>query len=367
MADGGGVSQSSACEPGRCRQPRADPSVLRALVRLASLVTTTTGEEDLVEAVAETARDLLAADSLSVSRMEPDGNSITTVINVGDLGPGEVRWPTDEVYRVADFPLTLAFLRGEAMLRWSTDVDDPAAEPQELALLRSLGKASSLKTPIRLAGEVWGELWASRGHGSPRFVDADVDLAEVIVALVAAGLAQGGAWRAVQAQASTDPMTGLANRRAFDEHLTSHLAAARAAGVPLALLVGDVNGLKQCNDARGHAAGDDALLHVAAALTAASSHVPSALAARLGGDEFALVLPGLGASEALAVAQHWCDRSRHPVHGTSLACGLAVAAVGEVVDARDLTRAADLAQYSAKTTRSPVPVLAPRPPRAAGA
>ena len=363
MADGGEVSQASACEPGRCRQPgRADPAVLRALVRLASLVTTTTGEEDLVEAVAETARDLLAADSLSVSRMEPDGTSIVTLVNVGELGPGEVRRPVDEVYRVADFPQTLAFLRGEEMIRWATDVDDPEAEPQELALLRSLGKASSLKTPIRLAGQVWGELWASRGHASPRFDDADVDLAEVIVALVAAGLAQAGAWRAVRAQASTDAMTGLANRRAFDEHLSAHLAATRAAGVPLALLVGDVNGLKRCNDTRGHAAGDDALLQVAAALTAAASHVPSALAARLGGDEFALVLPGLGATEALAVAQHWCDRARHPLHGTSLSCGLAVAPAGEGVDARDLTRAADLAQYSAKAAGSRVPVLA-RPPR----
>lgn len=324
MADAGGVDQPVACARGGCRPGgRAEPEVLRALVRLASLVTTT-GEDDLVEAVAETSRDLLGADSLSISKMDGDGASIATLINVGDLGPGEERRPAHEVYRVVDLPQTLAFLRGEDMPTWVTDVDDPDAEPQELALLDSLGKASSLKTPIRLAGEMWGELWASRSHASPRFDDGDVSLAEVIVALAATAAGTGS----------------------------------------LALVLGDVNGLKRCNDTRGHAAGDDALLHVVAEAGAIVRENPGSLVARLGGDEFALVLPGLAGAAALAVAQRWCDLAAHPVHDTSLACGLAVVAPGERADPRDLARAADLALYAAKTARSATPVLAPR---AAGA
>lgn len=339
---------------------RADPTVLRALLHLASLVTSTTGEDGLVEAVAETALELLVADSLSISKMEPDGTTITTVINVGELGRDEQRWPVDERYRVVDFPETLAFLVGGQMKRWVTQVDDPDAEPAEKGLLRSLDKASSLKTPITVAGELWGELWASRGHDAPPFDDGDSDLAAVIVALVAAGLAQADAWRAVQAQASTDAMTGLANRRALDEHLAVHLVAAASAGVSLALLVADVDGLKVCNDTRGHAAGDDALLHVAAAALAAITHLPTALAGRLGGDEFVVVLPGLAAAEALAVAQDWCDRSRHAEHGTSLSCGVAVAAPRESVDARDLMASGDAALYAAKSRRGAGPVLASR-------
>ncbi len=339
---------------------RADPDVLRALLRLASLVTTTTGESDLVEAVAETACDLLLADSLSISKVDRDGTMITTVVNVGDLGPWEERWPVGETYRVEDFPETMACFNGGRMVRWATRLDDPEAEPAEKALLRSVGKASSLKTPIIVAGQVWGELWAARGHEAPAFDDGDSDLAAVIVALVAAGLAQADAWRAVQAQASTDAMTGLANRRALDEHLAAHLVATRTAGVPLSLLVGDVDGLKICNDTRGHAAGDDALLRVASAARVVTTHHPSALAGRLGGDEFVVVLPGLDASEALAVARDWCDRARHAEHGTSLSCGVAVAAAGETVDARDLMRAGDDALYAAKSRRGAGPVLAVR-------
>ncbi len=331
--------------------------MLRALVRLASLVATSTGESSLIEAVAETALELLAADSLSVSKLEPDGRTITTIINVGDLGPGEQRWPVGERYSIEDFPETLAFLLGQTMRRWATHVDDRDAEPAEVALLRSLNKASSLKTPISVGGRLWGELWAARGHATDPFDDGDYDLANVIAALVSAGLVQASAWQVIQAQAATDPMTGLANRRAFDEHLAVQLLKARASGLPLALAVGDLNGLKRCNDSRGHAAGDDALLHAAGAAAALVAEVPDALAARLGGDEFVLVLPRVGADEAMAVARSWCDRSRHDGHGTSLSCGVAVAAGHEPVDPRDLMRAADTALYAAKSLQGPEPVL----------
>lgn len=340
------------------RRPRADPATLRALVRLASLVTASTGEGSLIEAVAETALELLSADSLSVSKLEPNGRVITTIINVGDLGPGEVRWPVDERYEIEDFPETLAFLLGQTMRRWATHVDDPGSEPAEVALLRSLDKASSLKTPISVGGRVWGELWAARGHATDPFDDGDYDLANVIAALVSAGLVQASAWQAIQAQAATDPMTGLANRRAFDEHFAVQLLATQAEGRPLALVVGDLNGLKRCNDTRGHAAGDDALLDAAGAAAALVAEVPDALAARLGGDEFVLVLPRLAADEAMAVARTWCDRSRHDDHGTSLSCGVAVATGQDPVDPRDLMRSADTALYAAKVLRGTEPVLA---------
>ncbi len=341
-------------------RPRADPSVLRALLKLASLVTTTTGEDGLVEAVAETARELLLADSLTVSRVEDDGTTLAVVVNVGELGPWEERWPQDERYRFEDFPQTMACFVGAPTVRWATRIDDPDAEPAERALLRSLGKESSLKTPIVVGGELWGELWASRGHGVPPFDDGDSDLAAVIVALVAAGLAQADAWRAVQAQASTDAMTGLPNRRAFDAHLAAHLEASQSAGRPLSLLVGDVDGLKICNDTQGHAAGDDALMRVAGAARTVVADLPDALAARLGGDEFVVVLPGHDGAAALELARRWCDLSRHEGHGTSLSCGVAVATAGESADPRHLVMAGDEALYAAKSRRGAGPVLAAR-------
>ena len=274
-------------------------STVRALVRLAALVTMSQEPQELIEAVAETARELLAADSLSISRLEhpaSDAGSVLllrTLINVGTVAPGEQRWPTNETYRVEDFPDTLGFLLGRPVRHRATHVDDPDAEAAEVALLRALGKQSSLKTPILLGSTVWGELWAARSCAGEAFAEHHGELAEVIVALIAAGLSQADAWQRLQVLAGTDPLTGLANRRAFDEHLRRFLARTTAAGQPCAVAVGDVNGLKHVNDTLGHAAGDDALRQAAQGALSSIGALTDALAGRLGGDEFALVLPGV--------------------------------------------------------------------------
>jgi diguanylate cyclase (GGDEF)-like protein len=344
--------------PIRDRSAQVDADDLGALVRLAALVTASTGAHELIEAVAETARELLRANSLSISRLDSDPPVLRTVINVGEVGVGEQRWPANESYEIDDFPDTLGFLVGRPVRHVATHVDDPDAEPAEVALLRSLGKTSSLKTAIVVDGRVWGELWASRRDGHPPFEEYDGAVAGVIVGLVSAGLAQANAWQRMEQLALTDPLTGLANRRAFDEHLTRFLGRTRTAGEPLAVAVADVNGLKRLNDTRGHAAGDDALRHTAAAAAHVVRSWPGALATRLGGDEFALVLPGGHPDDAHAVAAQWCTLADHPRYGTSIACGLAVTDRSDPSPtAAALLRAADRAQYRAKTSGSAGPVL----------
>lgn len=333
-----------------------DQAVLGALVRLAALITGSPETTDLMETVAETALGLLGADSVSISVLDDDGTTLRTLINVGSLGPGEQRWPVHETYQVADFPDTLGFLVHRPVGRVATVVNDPLAEPAEVALLRSLGKSSSLKTPIILDAHMWGELWASRGSAAPAFTEHDADIGQVIVGLVSAGIAQAAAWQAMRQLAATDPLTGLANRRTLDEHLRRQLARTRTAGQLLTVAVGDVNGLKRVNDSAGHAAGDDALLRVAAAATQAISEVPDALAARFGGDEFALVLPRLTPAQAQVVAAEWCHASADPSHETSLACGLASTDNSGPTEPRHLLKAADEAQVQAKRTCSTTPV-----------
>ncbi len=332
--------------------------MLAALVRLAALITGSPGAAGLMEAVAETARELLGADSVSVSRLEDDRSTLRTLINVGSLGPGEQRWPAQETYQVADFPDSLAFLLGRPTRRVTTVVDDPDAEPAEVALLRSLGKSSSLKTPIILDARVWGELWTSRGPDGPPFTDYDADLAQVIVGLVSAGLAQAAAWQAMRQLAATDPLTGLANRRALDEHLRRLLTQTAARGQTLTVAVGDINGLKAVNDTAGHAAGDDIILRVVAAAQGAIAAIPDALAARLGGDEFALVLPAITPAQAYHVATYWCQTAADSANHISLACGLATTRPGHPTDPRDLLNAADAAQTQAKRTHSTAPITA---------
>ena len=100
-----------------------------------------------------------------------------------------------------------------------------------------------------------------------------------------------------------DPLTGLANRRRLDEYLRD----LRDSPGELALLVCDLDGLKEVNDREGHTAGDALLRGVAGVLSDVASAFPASLVARLGGDEFCIVLPAAPLTEA--------ERFAHAVSG----------------------------------------------------
>jgi two-component system chemotaxis family response regulator WspR len=99
-----------------------------------------------------------------------------------------------------------------------------------------------------------------------------------------------------------DALTGLANRRRFDQALDSEFRRAERERTSLSLLLGDVDFFKKYNDTYGHQCGDDCLRRVAAALAAAVRR-PADLAARYGGEEFAIILPGTPVEGARIVAE----------------------------------------------------------------
>ena len=106
-------------------------------------------------------------------------------------------------------------------------------------------------------------------------------------------------------QALSDPLTGLANRRYFDERLQDELARAQRRERPLAVILLDVDDLKVVNDSNGHAAGDTVLRTVAALLRDQARGIDKA--ARLGGDEFALLLPETDDAGANKLLQRLLD------------------------------------------------------------
>ena len=87
----------------------------------------------------------------------------------------------------------------------------------------------------------------------------------------------------------TDPLTGLLNRRAFEELLETELERATRAGRPLSVVVGDIDGFRAINERQGHAAGDAALQTIAQNALKWKRRIDQA--ARIGGEEFALLLP----------------------------------------------------------------------------
>jgi diguanylate cyclase (GGDEF)-like protein len=101
--------------------------------------------------------------------------------------------------------------------------------------------------------------------------------------------------------ASTDPLTGLANRRQFFALAEAEVIRARRYGGSVGLIIGDIDKFKRINDTRGHPAGDAVL--VAVALSLASGARPNDVVARLGGEEFAVLLPSADMPAVMAVAE----------------------------------------------------------------
>ncbi len=154
-------------------------------------------------------------------------------------------------------------------------------------------------------------------------------------------------------QASTDPLTRVANRRSFDQTLATEIASARRTGMPLSLLLIDVDHFKHYNDGNGHHAGDTALTQVGD-LILRFVRRPRDLAARFGGDEFALIMPETPASGAERIAQRLVDGARtlKAPRGGGRGITLSIGAYTCVPDAstvaKTLLDGADEALYRAK-------------------
>ncbi|WP_187371467.1 GGDEF domain-containing protein [Methylobacterium oryzihabitans] len=171
----------------------------------------------------------------------------------------------------------------------------------------------------------------------------------------------------LQAMATTDGLTGLANRRSLDAALEREWRRAARSGAPVSLLLVDIDHFKAFNDAYGHPEGDACLAAVAGALAGAVRRGGD-LAARYGGEEFALLLPGATAEEARRVAEAAREAvarlDRPHAHGpasgrVSVSVGVAAALPGPASAPALLVAAADAALYRAKREGRDRVALAP--------
>ncbi|AKU21954.1 diguanylate cyclase [Massilia sp. NR 4-1] len=160
----------------------------------------------------------------------------------------------------------------------------------------------------------------------------------------------------LQKLAALDALTGIANRRRFDEVLHVEWQRAQRDRQPLALLLCDVDFFKCYNDSFGHPAGDLCLKKTAAVLTA---HLKRAadLAARYGGEEFAIILPDTDAAGALTVAQAcivhlqglgMANPGAQPLGVVTMSVGVATMVPAPEYSPADLIAQADRALYAAK-------------------
>jgi diguanylate cyclase (GGDEF)-like protein len=156
----------------------------------------------------------------------------------------------------------------------------------------------------------------------------------------------------LQREAQTDPLTGLGNRRALQQHLVRLVDEADEQGWPLAALWIDVDHFKPVNDELGHAAGDACLAFLGKLLR--SSLRDNDCAFRNGGDEFVVLMPGATGEVGVKVAQRirslfgQLSWPHAEMTRPTLSIGVAWARPGEMEDPFELIRRADKAMYAAK-------------------
>jgi diguanylate cyclase (GGDEF)-like protein len=194
------------------------------------------------------------------------------------------------------------------------------------------------------------------GAGAADFISKPVNAA-VVRARVRTQLTVKRQRDALRALVLTDALTGVANRRAFDERLAAEWRRCGRSGLPVALALVDVDHFKLYNDHYGHPAGDNTLIQVAAAMRRAAGRTQD-LVARYGGEEFAILLPQLDARGAVGVANRLMqelERMAIP-HAASpsaphltVSIGIAGMIPGEHTTPADLVQVADARLYQAKS------------------
>jgi diguanylate cyclase (GGDEF)-like protein len=319
-----------------------DLSVVRTMLRISHAVLHATYFDEILEVVAEQALAALGASTLAISRWERDDQILRTLINVGDLKPGEQRWPDADVYDVSSDPFLTNLLQNRRPYLHA--IDDAEVPPVVAEYLHRAGKESEVAVPVMFDGDMWGEIWAS-GVAGRRFGHDDVQLLQAIAAYTAVGIGRGELFSTVWRHAHRDPLTDLANRRALEAHL---LDIDWQTTTPV-LLLGDLDGFKEVNDRDGHPAGDALLISVADILRTSIATEDRALAVRLGGDEFCIVLPGGTLADAERLA-HFVNRDLGIAHGPQITMTWGAAQSGPHIDSgTELMAAADGALLRAKT------------------
>jgi diguanylate cyclase (GGDEF)-like protein len=325
---------------------------LRALIDVAAAAASAHRLRDVLELAAERALEAVGAASLSISRWDGEKGILRTLVNVGDLSSEEERFPTDETYSVEDYP-GLRRLMGEDEFAVAA-VDDPNTDAALRDLLVRLGKEACLAVKMVLDGRAWGELEVFTAPGHPRLSEKDVEFLRAVADQMVGAIHRAELFAQVEALAYTDSLTGVASRRAVEQALEEAFASPAGPGRP-ALVLCDIDNLKQVNDAGGHEAGDRALCAAADALVAAAAPHEDAVVGRFGGDEFCVLLPSGTAEDARALALD-AVRRLEEAGGERMSSGVAARADDASAPA-DLLRAADEAQYRAKRRQEDAGVL----------
>ena len=291
------------------------------------------------------ARELLCRSSLSLSGadraylLEPRGGALHQSASAGRSGlPGDAD-PVEVDLADAASPCVRAFLARRQ--EWAGDL--ATASPGTTRLADAIGARAVLVEPVDGDTEVLGVLMVCWAAPKPAPPPRARRLLPLLAGHAVAALERAELVAKLQREALLDPLTGLPNRRSWEEHLERASTHAQRTGQPLSVAVLDIDGLKHTNDTLGHAEGDR-LLRDAAREWSATLRRHDVLA-RVGGDEFGLLLVDTDS----VVAEEVLARMTAAVPGPGFSRGVAQWRPGEPVG--EVLHRADTAMYADKQRR----------------
>jgi diguanylate cyclase (GGDEF)-like protein/putative nucleotidyltransferase with HDIG domain len=268
---------------------------LDAIQQLGARLATTVSVPEVCETIGRAITTLLPYDQCRIYLLEEDGRTLSPAY-FSDTKRSEYEGVTAE---------TLAIQVGEGITGWVAEtkqgalVGDTERHPKAVHIPGTTdSNESMLAVPVIFEDRLIGVI-VNVKVGINQYSGDHLRLLTILANQAAVSIFNARLIERLAATARTDPLTGLANRRAFEQALEQRLAA--DSGETFAVLMLDVDGLKQVNDARGHAAGDAVLMRVASVLSADLRQAD--LATRWGGDEFVLLMPGMDQVGALSLAR----------------------------------------------------------------
>ncbi|MDX6701219.1 MAG: hypothetical protein QOF26_1445, partial [Baekduia sp.] len=307
-----------------------------ALRRVATAVAGGANLQEVAELAGREVASLLGLDVGVVVAFEADSHVVRSV------GQGQA----DGGFAAA-LPPYVPIARGSAIDRLRRTGAPQRFDERRSMTLTMAPYQQRVAAPIIVEARLWGALIVCTTRMDDLGTNVE-DRLQHFAELVGMAIANADAHARLLAQATTDPLTGLVNHRAFHERLNEEAAAAQRHGRALALAVFDIDRFKQINDTLGHVGGDVVLAETARRMAAASR--TGEIVARIGGDELALLMPGVDGEAAHAAA----ERVRRAVAATpfpgagAMTLSAGVCDLSQAGEPEELLRLADGALYWAK-------------------
>jgi diguanylate cyclase (GGDEF)-like protein len=306
----------------------------------AAAILTADSLEETLRAAAVQLRELVPYNDLAIYEVDREAGQFVPLFAHGTY--------TDEVMAFS-FPLEQGVTGAALREGRARNVPRSDLEPDAGLVAGTEDDAEAMMSvPLEVAERTIAMLNVYRPGIYAAFSDHEALIIERFGIIVALALDSARQRELLRSQAETDDLTGLLNRRAFNEQLGALLQDARRSSRPVGLVMIDIDHFKSVNDEHGHHTGDQALVAVAEALRAAVREQD--VVARLGGEEFALVLPGTGTDASMRITERARERvAEQDALGLRLTLSAGLACYpADGHDADALMQAADGALYNAK-------------------